>query len=154
MTPAIGPKATGLGGRLLWNSALYWMSWQHLQTIIYEADVCAPSSFYVNVGNARIYGAESNVDFKIDSHWQVQAAVSYNDSRIVSTQYVTFQPEVGERLPICALLRLEGSPAVAWVTFRHADFQLLKGYTARLLLLSGCSTYLLRAVRHASHLRE
>jgi len=31
-----------------------------------------------------------------------------HDSRIVSTQYVMFQPEVGDRLPICALLRLEG----------------------------------------------
>jgi iron complex outermembrane recepter protein len=119
----LGLKATGLGGRLLWNTALYWMNWKQLQTIIYDVDVCAPSSFYVNVGNARIYGAESNIDFKIDSHWQVQAAVSYNDSRIVSTQYVTFQPEVGERLPYV--------PYFDWswnVRYDHSLSATLKGY--------------------------
>jgi outer membrane receptor protein involved in Fe transport len=95
----LGLKTEWLNGRLIWNTAAYLMHWKQLQTIIYDVDICAPDSFYANVGNARIYGAESNVTYKVNENWSLQGAASYNDSRMVSTQYTTFQPEVGERLP-------------------------------------------------------
>jgi iron complex outermembrane recepter protein len=84
---------------LVWDGAAYLMHWKQLQTIIYDVDICAPSSFYVNVGNARVYGVESNVNYKISENWSLQAAGSYTDSRLVSSQYTTFEPNVGERLP-------------------------------------------------------
>ncbi len=95
----VGWKSTSLDGRLLWNGAAYWMKWQQLQTIIYDVDICAPSSFYVNVGDARIYGLESNIDYKISENWSMQAAASYIDSHLVSSPYATFEANVGERLP-------------------------------------------------------
>lgn len=95
----LGWKSTSLGGRLLFNGATYLMRWHDLQTLIYDVDICAPSSFNVNVGDARIYGAESNVEFKPDEHWTVQASGSYTDSHLVSSPYATFQGNVGERLP-------------------------------------------------------
>ncbi len=95
----LGLKTDWLNGRLIWNTAAYLMHWKQLQTIIYDADICAPDSFNANVGNARIYGVESNFSYKVTENWSLQGAASYNDSRVVSTQYVTFQPEVGERLP-------------------------------------------------------
>ncbi len=95
----LGLKTDWLNGRLIWNTAAYLMHWKQLQTIIYDADICAPDSFNANVGNARIYGFESNASYKVNENWSVQGAASYNDSRVVSTQYATFQPEVGERLP-------------------------------------------------------
>jgi iron complex outermembrane receptor protein len=95
----IGWKSTGFNGRLLWNGAAYVMNWKQLQTIIYDVDICAPSSFYVNVGDARIYGAETNVDLKISENWTLQAAGSYTDSHVISSPYPTFAAEVGERLP-------------------------------------------------------
>jgi outer membrane receptor protein involved in Fe transport len=95
----LGWKTTWLNNRLLWNGAAYWMDWKDLQTIIYDVNLCPSSSFYTNVGEARIYGAESNVDYKVDDHWSFQASASYTDSHLISSPYATFQGEVGERLP-------------------------------------------------------
>ncbi|HET9390644.1 MAG TPA: TonB-dependent receptor [Steroidobacteraceae bacterium] len=95
----IGWKTTALGGRLLWNGAAYYMKWKNLQTLIYDIDTCAPSSFNANVGNARIYGLESNVEFRIDDNWSLQASGSYTDSHLVSSPYAFFEGNVGERLP-------------------------------------------------------
>jgi outer membrane receptor protein involved in Fe transport len=95
----IGWKTTSLNGHLVWNGAAYLMNWKELQTIIYDVNICAPSSFYVNVGGARIYGVESNVDYKLNENWSLQAAGSYTDSHLISSPYATFEPNVGERLP-------------------------------------------------------
>jgi iron complex outermembrane recepter protein len=95
----LGWKSTSLGGRLLWNGAAYLMKWKQLQTIIYDVDICAPSSFYVNVGDARIEGVESNVNYKLSDHWSMQASGSYNDSHLTASPYAAFQANIGERLP-------------------------------------------------------
>jgi iron complex outermembrane receptor protein len=95
----IGWKTTSLGGRLIWNGAAYSMTWKDLQTIIYDINICAPSSFYANVGEAHIYGVESNADYKITDNWSLQAAASYTDSHLTSSTYPTFAANVGERLP-------------------------------------------------------
>jgi iron complex outermembrane receptor protein len=95
----IGWKTTSLNGHLVWNGAAYLMNWKQLQTIIYDVNICPSSSFYVNVGQARIYGVESNVDYKVNENWSMQAAGSYTDSHLISSPYTTFEPNVGERLP-------------------------------------------------------
>jgi len=95
----VGWKSTSQDGRLLWNGAAYLMKWKQLQTIIYDVNICPPASFYVNVGDARIEGVESNLDYKLDDHWSLQAAGSYTDSHLIASPYPTFQANVGERLP-------------------------------------------------------
>lgn len=95
----VGWKSLNFDRRLLFNGAAYVMNWHDLQTLIYDVDLCAPSSFNANVGKARIYGAESNVEFKITDHWTIQSAGSYTDSHLVSSAYPTFEGNVGERLP-------------------------------------------------------
>jgi iron complex outermembrane receptor protein len=119
----IGWKSTSLNGHLVWNGAAYLMNWRQLQTIIYDVDICAPSSFYVNVGNARIYGVESNVDYKINENWSLQAAGSYTDSHLISSPYTTFQGNVGERLPYV--------PYFSWswnLRYEHPLVTGLRGY--------------------------
>jgi iron complex outermembrane receptor protein len=95
----VGWKSTSLNNRLLWNGAVFRMNWKDLQTIIYDVNICAPSSFYVNVGDARIEGVESNVEYKLSDSWSLQAAGSYTDSHLTSSPYPIFQANVGERLP-------------------------------------------------------
>jgi iron complex outermembrane recepter protein len=95
----LGFKTTNLNGHLVWNGAVYQMDWKQLQTIIYDVNICAPSSFYVNVGDAKIKGAESNIDYKVNDNWSMQAAFSYNDAHLTSSPYPTFQQNIGERLP-------------------------------------------------------
>jgi iron complex outermembrane recepter protein len=118
-----GWKTTWLENHLTWNGASYYMNWKDLQTLIYDADICAPSSFNANVGDARIYGAETNVDYKINQQWSLQAAASYNDSRLHSTTYTTYDAEVGERLPYV--------PYFSWswnARYEHPLGAALRGY--------------------------
>ncbi len=119
----LGWKTSWLNGHLVWNGAAYLMHWKQLQTIIYDANICASSSFNANVGNARIYGLESNADYKVNENWSMQAAGSYTDSRLVSTQYTVFNSEVGERLPYVPYFSWSGN-----VRYEHPLSANLRGY--------------------------
>jgi iron complex outermembrane receptor protein len=101
-----GWKTTSQEGRLLWNGATYYMDWKELQALIYNAEVCASSSYNINVGDARIYGTESNVDYKIDEHFTLQASVNYTDARVTSAASAAYLSYVNERLPF--------SPYFSW----------------------------------------
>jgi iron complex outermembrane recepter protein len=95
----VGWKTTSLNNRLLWNGAVYDMGWKDLQALIYDALVCPSSSYNINVGDAHIYGAESNVDFRANENWSTQAAVNYTQSSVTSASTSSYDAYVGERLP-------------------------------------------------------
>ncbi|MBV9698477.1 MAG: TonB-dependent receptor [Gammaproteobacteria bacterium] len=95
----LGWKSSSPEARLVWNGAAYYMDWRDLQSLIYNPLVCAISSFNINVGNARIYGAESNIDWRPGQNWSLQAALSYTDPRIISSPLPQNQVYVNERLP-------------------------------------------------------
>jgi len=119
----IGWKTTSQGGRLLWNGAAYYMDWKQLQALIYDALVCSPSSYNINVGDARIYGIESNIDFRPNDNWSLQAAVNYTDASVTSAASPTYQAYVGERLPF--------APYFNWswnVRYEHPLGRDLRGY--------------------------
>jgi iron complex outermembrane receptor protein len=118
-----GWKTTWLNGRLLWNGATYYMDWNKQQTLLYNALVCPSSSYNVNIGQARIYGTESNVNYKINDNVSVQVAASYNDSRIVSSPDVSYKTYIGERLPF--------APYFSWswnARYEHPLGGNLRGY--------------------------
>jgi outer membrane receptor protein involved in Fe transport len=96
----VGWKSTDLDGRMRWNGALYYMPWKNYQTAVFDLDIC-PSQFNANLGGARIYGAESNVDYKVTENISLQASGSYNDSHLISNTYYNANYVVtpGERLP-------------------------------------------------------
>ena len=119
----VGRKSTSLAGRLIFNGAAYLMNWKDLQTLLYDVNICAPSSFNVNVGDARVYGIESNVELKLDDNWSMQAATSYTDAHLISSPYSTFQGNVGERLPFVPYFSYSGN-----VRFQHALGAALTGY--------------------------
>jgi iron complex outermembrane receptor protein len=119
----LGWKSTLLNGHLVWNGATYLMDWKKFQTLIYNPDACAISSYYVNVGDARIYGAESNVDWKASDNLSVQASLSYNDAHLISSPYAVFEDHIGERLPY--------SPYFSWswnARYEHTLSASLSGY--------------------------
>jgi iron complex outermembrane recepter protein len=118
-----GWKTTSLGGHLLWNGAAYLMKWKQLQALIYDANVCASSSYNINVGEARIYGMESNIDYKINGNWSMQASGNYTDSRVTSAADPNYLPYVGERLPF--------APYFSWswnARYEHPLGGSLRGY--------------------------
>jgi outer membrane receptor protein involved in Fe transport len=95
----IGWKTTSLENRLLWNGAAYYMDWKQLQALIFNALVCPSASYNINVGQARIYGAESNIEYHVSDRWSLQASANYTDARVISTVNPNYQAYVGERLP-------------------------------------------------------
>lgn len=119
----IGWKTTSLNNRLLWNGAVYYMDWKNLQALIYNATVCPSSSYNINVGDARIYGAESNIDYKVNENFSLQAAVNYTDARVTSAVNSNYAAYVGERLPF--------SPYFNWSWNARYEYPLaanLRGY--------------------------
>jgi outer membrane receptor protein involved in Fe transport len=95
----IGWKSTWLEKHLLWNGAIYYMPWKNFQTLIFDPAICPSSEFNANVGNARIYGAESNIKYQANAFLSMDLSASYNDSRIVKNQFSGGFVAVGERLP-------------------------------------------------------
>ena len=119
----LGWKTTSLGHRLLWDGAAYYMDWKNLQALIYDASVCPSSSYNINVGEAHIYGAESNIDFRISDNWSLQASLNYTDARVVTAVNPSYDAYVGERLPF--------SPYFNWSwngRYEHPLTRALHGY--------------------------
>ena len=123
----IGWKSTSLGGRLLWNGAAYMMPWTNLQTLLYDLNICPTSSFNANVGNAHVYGLESNVDYRLSNSWSLQLAGSYTDSHLTSVPndpaFAIFKPNIGERLPYVPYFSYSTA-----VRYEQAMGPSLKGY--------------------------
>ena len=99
----VGWKSGPLEGRMTWNGALYYMSWKDFQAPLYDLSIC-PTTFNANFGDARIYGAETNIDYRITTGLTVQASANYNDSRLVTvrpdfTGVLTSMITPDERLP-------------------------------------------------------
>jgi iron complex outermembrane recepter protein len=96
----LGLKTTMLDRHLQWNSALYYMPWKDLQTLLFDPGYCPSSSFNVNVGDARIYGMESDIKYQANSFLSMELSASYNDSRVVKSDVSGLTVvNAGERLP-------------------------------------------------------
>lgn len=96
----VGWKSTLPQEHLTWNGAIYYMPWKGYQTPVFDLGIC-PSGFNANLGEAHIYGMESNIDYSIGAGLSVQISGSYNDSHLVSNTYQNPDYVVvpGERLP-------------------------------------------------------
>ncbi|HEV2272086.1 MAG TPA: TonB-dependent receptor [Steroidobacteraceae bacterium] len=81
----VGWKTGLLDGRMRWNGAFYYMRWNGYQAPIFDDSIC-PTTFNANFGKARIYGAETNVAYRIIEGLTLQATANYNDSRLTSVQ--------------------------------------------------------------------
>ena len=95
----LGWKTSLLDKRLVWDTAIYYMPWKNLQTLLFDPGFCPSSSFNANVGNARIYGSESTVKYQPSSFLSMELSASYNDSRVVSALPGIGVVQPGERLP-------------------------------------------------------
>ncbi len=83
----VGWKSTLLDKHLQWNGAFYLMPWKNYQSLLFDPNVCATSSFDANIGNAKIYGSETDIKYAPNSNLSMDVSLSYNDSRII-TRYL------------------------------------------------------------------
>ena len=119
----VGWKTTSLQNRLLWNGAAYYMDWKNLQALIYNALVCPSASYNINVGDARIYGVESNIAYQVNDNLSLQASVNYTDGHVTSTVNPAYQAYVGERLPFSSYFNWSWN-----LRYEHPLADTLRGY--------------------------
>jgi outer membrane receptor protein involved in Fe transport len=106
----LGWKSTLLDGHLAWDGAFYYMPWHNLQTLLFDPDICSTSSFNANVGDARIYGMETDVKYQATSFLSMEFSASYNDSHLLTNTLGSgFAVTAGERLPYVPYLNWSGN---------------------------------------------
>ena len=96
----VGWKALFDEGRYRWNGAAYYMPWKNYQTAVFDLAI-SPNTFNANIGNARVYGMETNVDARPIEGLTLSVSLAYNDSQLTSDTYsnANYQVLAGERLP-------------------------------------------------------
>jgi outer membrane receptor protein involved in Fe transport len=121
----LGWKTTMADNHLVWDGAFYYMPWKNFQTLLFDPDICASSSFNANIGNARIYGVESNVKYQATHDLTVEFSASYNDSHIITNTFenASFQVTPGERLPYVPYLNYSAN-----ARYERPVNDALKGY--------------------------
>jgi iron complex outermembrane receptor protein len=107
----IGYKTTWLDGHIVWNGAFYYMPWHNLQNQVFDPEICASSNYTTNVGNAQIYGSETEVKYRTDIGWSFDFMASYNDSHVRTDNYynAAYQVTPGERLPYVPYFNWSGN---------------------------------------------
>ncbi len=111
----IGWKSTMLDRHLQWNGAMYLMPWKNYQSLLFDPNVCGSSSFDANIGNAKIYGIESEIKYQPNSNLSMELSASYNDSRIITDIFYNtgaqggFDVRPGERLPYVPYFNWSGN---------------------------------------------
>ena len=106
----LGWKSTLLDGHLAWDGAFYYMPWHNLQTLLFDPDICSTSSFNDNVGDARVYGMETDVKYQASSFLSMEFSASYNDSHLLTNTLGSgFAVTAGERLPYVPYLNWSGN---------------------------------------------
>jgi outer membrane receptor protein involved in Fe transport len=104
----LGFKTEEIGGRLIWNTAAYLMSWKNYQTSVSIA--VSPYGFQANIGDARIAGVESTLEWVPVDGLHLSFSGNYNDARLRSNEYQnpSFMVLPGERLPEAPLFNCSG----------------------------------------------
>lgn len=123
----VGWKSTPLGGRMTWNGAFYYMPWKDFQAPIFDDSIC-PTTFNANFGDARIYGAESNVAVRITDGLTFELTANYNDPRLTTvkpdfTGVLTAMIVPNERLPFVPYLSYSAN-----IRYERSLSSELKGY--------------------------
>ncbi len=104
----LGLKTQGFGGRLVWNTAAYYMAWKDYQTSV--SIPVAPYNFNANIGSARIAGIETTLIMVPVDGLHLSFNGNYNDARVRgnSFQSPNFVVLPGERLPEAPLFNWSG----------------------------------------------
>ena len=123
----VGWKSGLLNGRMTWNGAFYYMPWKDFQAPIFDESIC-PTTFNANFGDARVYGAESNIAIQIAEGLTFEASGNYNDSRLTTvkpdfTGVLTDMIIPDERLPFVPYLSYSAN-----VRYERSLAEELKGY--------------------------
>jgi iron complex outermembrane receptor protein len=112
----LGWKTVLAEGRFLWNGAAYYMPWKNYQTAVFDLAI-DPVTFNANIGDARVYGVESNIEVRPMHGLTLSLSASYNDSHLTSDSYenANFVVTSGQRLPFVPYVKASATARYEWV---------------------------------------
>ncbi len=92
----LGLKSHHLGDRLVFNASVFYATWDKIQSTQFTFEGLPDIG---NVGDARNMGIEVDFLYRHDRNFELQASVSWNDSKITRTIDGKFGTQVGLPLP-------------------------------------------------------
>ena len=110
----LGWKSQLLGGHLRWDGALYYMLWKDYQVGVSVQG--PPFGFQANIGDARIYGIESSLEWQPLGGLHLQLSADYNDATLRSDEFQSpvYVVVPGERLPEAPLVNFNVAGRYEW----------------------------------------
>ena len=96
----LGWKTTW-GNTLRWNGAVYYEKWKGIQYVVIPAGTQG-AGVTVNAGDARVYGIETDVEWKPVNGLTLSANGAYNDARLTSNFCDLVSNKDLELLPTCS----------------------------------------------------
>jgi outer membrane receptor protein involved in Fe transport len=114
----LGWKTEYQGGRYRWNGAAYYTDWKDFQTTVFDLAI-SPTSFYANMGDARIVGMETSIEARPTEGLSLSLSGSYNDSQIVTNTFANadFPVLAHERLPSVPYFKASATVRYEWPVF-------------------------------------
>lgn len=81
----VGAKNQFLDGKLSVNSAAFFYNFQGKQEDTFTFDGLTSQEFYINVGDAQLYGVETEIGYRPDRHWQFNFSGGLLHSKITKS---------------------------------------------------------------------
>jgi iron complex outermembrane recepter protein len=123
----LGSKATFADGALVLNSSIFYYDWRRMQASTEIPYGTPPNVIEVfslgNAGNAKLYGLDSDLTWKMTSELSLQAGLNLLHARIVSGAYDGDLPVQSPKLSTNVVLRWQSATSIAGARpFAQADY--------------------------------
>ena len=96
-----GWKTMLLDGRMQFNGAVFFQSWNDIQLTNFDPSV-SPIPLTDNVGKAESNGTELDLRYQVNPHWQLSGGLYYSFKAELSEDYWVRKREKDGTAPICA----------------------------------------------------
>ena len=123
----LGLKSTLADGALILDSAVFYYDWRHMQASTEIPYGTPPNVIEVfslgNAGNAKIYGLDTDLTWKMTQELSLRAGINLMDAKIVSGTYDDETPVQSPRASTNVVLRYQSVQPVANVLpFAQVDY--------------------------------
>jgi len=122
-----GFKSTLADGLVTLNSSVYYYDWRNMQATTEVPYGTAPNVIEVftlgNAGNAKIYGLDSDLTWRMTQELSLRGGLNLMDSKIVSGTYYDDTPVQSPKLSTNVVLRYQSAhPVGGTLPFAQADY--------------------------------
>lgn len=123
----LGFKSTLADGALFLNSSVFYYDWHNMQASTEIPYGTPPNVIEVfslgNAGNAKIYGLDTDLTWKMTQELSLRAGVNLMDAKIVSGTYDDDTPVQSPRASTNVVLRYQSAQAIGkFLPFAQADY--------------------------------